>query len=94
MQDKPLTKECLADILSVSLRTIGNWMTDGTLPAWHYIGRRPYWHPEVIRAWLAARLNPTGVTVMPPSLAAPATPRLPAERRRGRPKRSGRPSPV
>jgi excisionase family DNA binding protein len=30
---KPLTKDDLADVLGVSLRTIENWVNDRTLPA-------------------------------------------------------------
>lgn len=43
---KPLTKEHIADVLGVSLRTIENWVGDGTLPAPKKLGNRVYWHPN------------------------------------------------
>lgn len=48
---KPITKEAAAELLSVSKRTIDNWISDGKLPMPTSIGRRVYWHPDVFRAW-------------------------------------------
>lgn len=48
---KPITKEVAADLLTVSKRTIDNWIADGTLPMPTSIGRRVYWHPDVFREW-------------------------------------------
>jgi predicted DNA-binding transcriptional regulator AlpA len=46
---KPITKESAASILSVSQRTIDNWIANGTMPQPLQIasGRRVYWHPDV-----------------------------------------------
>jgi excisionase family DNA binding protein len=46
-----ITKERAAAILSVSKRTIDNWISDGTLPMPTNIGRRVYWHPDEFREW-------------------------------------------
>ena len=48
---KLITKEAAAELLSVSKRTIDNWIADGTLPPPTSIGRRVYWHPETFRSW-------------------------------------------
>lgn len=53
---KPLTKNDIADVLGVSLRTVENWVNDGTVPAPKKIGNRVYWHPNVFYAWLEQRL--------------------------------------
>lgn len=86
---KPLTKEDVAGIMSVSLRTVANWMANGTLPPWTYIGRRVYWHPDQFQDWLSEQLNP----VRPDdgtALAAQAPPISAQPCKRGRPMRSGR----
>lgn len=49
---RPVTKEAAAEILSVSVRTIENWITSGTMPAPASIAGRRYWHPKVFFAWL------------------------------------------
>lgn len=48
---KLITKEAAAELLSVSKRTIDNWIADGTLPPPTSIGRRVYWHPDAFRSW-------------------------------------------
>ena len=48
---KLITKEAAAELLTVSKRTIDNWIADGTLPMPTSIGRRVYWHPEAFREW-------------------------------------------
>lgn len=48
---KLITKERAAELLSVSKRTIDNWIADGTLPQPTALGRRVYWHPESFRLW-------------------------------------------
>ncbi|WP_366940786.1 helix-turn-helix domain-containing protein [uncultured Azonexus sp.] len=48
---KLVTKELAAELLSVSMRTINYWISDGTLPMPTAIGRRVYWHPVEFRAW-------------------------------------------
>ncbi|GEM_PF-973128 len=54
---KPLTKEHIAEVLGISLRTIENWVADGTLPAPKKLGNRVYWHPNAFFAWLDHRLS-------------------------------------
>lgn len=54
---QPITKEMAADLLSVSKRTIDNWIADSTLPAPFAIGRRVYWHPDAFFRWLDAKLG-------------------------------------
>lgn len=48
---KLVTKEMAAELLTVSMRTINNWISDGTLPMPTAIGRRVYWHPNEFREW-------------------------------------------
>lgn len=54
---KPLTKDDIADVLGVSLRTIENWVNERTLPAPKKLGNRVYWHPGVFYAWLEHQLT-------------------------------------
>jgi len=54
---KLVTKEAAAELLSVSKRTIDNWIADGTLPMPTNIGRRVYWHPEAFRVWQEEKLG-------------------------------------
>ncbi|MDR3409543.1 MAG: helix-turn-helix domain-containing protein [Formivibrio sp.] len=54
---KPLTKEDIAGILNISIRTVENWIKDGTLPAPHKIAQRVYWHPDIFYTWLDQRLK-------------------------------------
>jgi excisionase family DNA binding protein len=54
---KPLTKDDVADVLGVSLRTIENWVNERTLPAPKKLGNRVYWHPAVFYAWLEHQLT-------------------------------------
>ena len=56
MTDQPfaqklITKEEAAELLSVSKRTINNWIADGTMPKPVTVGRRIYWHPETFGTW-------------------------------------------
>lgn len=74
---KLITKETAAELLSVSKRTIDNWIADGTLPMPTSIGRRVYWHPDVFRLWQNKML---GIQ------QAPQTNTLPGLSRRGRPR--------
>ena len=92
MLSKPLTKEAIADIMSVSVRTIANWMSDGTLPKWHYIGRRVYWHPEQFQRWLDMRLSESeeAATTAPPYARVLSDAVTAPTPKRGRPRRSGR----
>lgn len=54
---KPLSKEDLAEVLGVSIRTIENWVNEGILPAPTKLGNRVYWHPNLFYAWLDLRLS-------------------------------------
>lgn len=54
---KPLTKDDIAEVLGLSLRTVENWVNDGTLPSPKKLGNRVYWHPSVFYAWLERRLT-------------------------------------
>lgn len=80
---QPLTKEEVARILSVSKRTIENWIADGSLIAPTTIGRRVYWHPTAFYEWLNQRFEHqlAGCRVNEPPAARPP--------RRGRPRASG-----
>lgn len=49
---KPLTKDDIAEVLGVSLRTVENWVNEGTLPAPRKLGNRVYWHPNTFYGWL------------------------------------------
>lgn len=62
---QPLTKEAAATILTVSKRTIENWIADGTIPAPTSIGRRVYWHPETFYTWLEQKLRGQTATPAP-----------------------------
>lgn len=53
---KPLSREDVAAVLGVSLRTIDNWVGDGSLPAPAKLGSRSYWHPVAFYGWLDRRL--------------------------------------
>ncbi len=52
----PLTKQAVADVLGISVRSVENWISDGTLPAPVKLGNRVYWHPGVFFGWLSRRL--------------------------------------
>jgi phage terminase Nu1 subunit (DNA packaging protein) len=76
---QPITKEDAARILSVSKRTIDNWLADGTIVQPNNIGRRLYWHPDVFYAWLDERL---GVNAAPCNKGQ----RIVEPKQRGRPR--------
>ena len=54
---KPLTKENVAEVLGFSLRTVENWVNDGTLIAPRKLGNRVYWHPSAFYEWLDLTLS-------------------------------------
>jgi predicted DNA-binding transcriptional regulator AlpA len=81
---KPLSKEDLANVLGVSIRTIENWVNEGILPAPTKLGNRVYWHPNSFYAWLDRRLSADAATAE--ALQASATEPEPA---RARPKARG-----
>jgi predicted DNA-binding transcriptional regulator AlpA len=74
----PITKESAALILSVSQRTIDNWIANCTMPQPVQIGlgRRVYWHPDEFYGWLNQYLKRT---YQDPAAPSP-------ERTRGRPR--------
>jgi len=78
---QPITKEKAAQILSVSKRTIDNWVADGTMPTPTTIGRRVYWHPEPFFTWLNHKLGYIQQMENPPAGTSDAT-----ILRRGRPR--------
>lgn len=47
---KYLTRKDLAEMFSVSVRTIENWRAMGTIPQSFSFGGRTYWDPEEIRS--------------------------------------------
>lgn len=54
---RPLNKERVADILGICVRTVDNWISDGTLIAPVKLGSRSYWHPRTFYAWLDEELS-------------------------------------
>lgn len=74
---KPMSKNDVADVLAVSLRTIENWVNDGTLPAPTKLGNRCYWHPVGFYAWLDRRLLGDAAAVPAAEASAPAAPSQP-----------------
>lgn len=81
-----VTKEEATRLLSVSKRTIDNWIADGTLPKPIAVGRRVYWHPELFRVWQDSLFGASGSTPTPPASVGISNP--PAARRAGRPRTS------
>jgi predicted DNA-binding transcriptional regulator AlpA len=90
MLEPLITKECAAELLSVSLRTINNWMSDGTLPPAQYIGRRAYWSPLLFQKWLDMRLGVTPEHAVQPTPHQALANCSALPKRRGRPPRSSR----
>lgn len=65
---KPLSKNDVAGILGVTVRTIENHISAGLLPTPSSIGNRRYWHPDVFYGWLEKVLrdgvrNPSDVEI-------------------------------
>jgi excisionase family DNA binding protein len=54
---KPLSKDDVAEVLGVSVRTIENWVSEGTLLAPVKFGGRVYWHPKRFFEGLDRRLS-------------------------------------
>ncbi len=78
----PITKEAAASILSVSKRTIDNWLADGTIVEPCAIGRRVYWHPDVFYRWLNERLGVENTTAVSTEAGTDAS----KPRKKGRPR--------
>jgi hypothetical protein len=54
---KPLSRNDVASILGVSVRTVENWRREKRIPPSFDIGGRTYWHPEVFYSSLSAMLR-------------------------------------
>lgn len=54
---RPLTKEAIAEVLSVSPRTIEHWVDQELMPPPASIGNRVFWHPDIFYSWLDQRLR-------------------------------------
>jgi predicted DNA-binding transcriptional regulator AlpA len=57
----PLSKQAVADILGISVRSVENWINEGILPTPVKLGNRVYWHPDVFYEWLSNRLKASPV---------------------------------
>lgn len=64
-----LTKEAVAELLSVAPRTIELWVQQQYLPRPTAIGRRVYWRADQFQRWLDAHFEAGS---HPPSAIAPA----------------------
>jgi DNA-binding transcriptional MerR regulator len=77
---KPLSREDVAGVLGISIRTLENWVKQGRLPAPTSIAGRRYWHPERFYATLDAMLQsgsdngPLSSAVAPAAAKAPNVP--------------------
>jgi hypothetical protein len=88
---RPLSREDVAGILGISIRTLENWVKQERLPAPTSIGGRRYWHPERFFAALDAMLQPangTDPSDSPPKPQPPQSPKLPSSTAGRRVKRS------
>jgi len=47
--DRYLTRNDVAEMFSISVRTVENWRANGTLPKSFQLGGRTYWKEEKIR---------------------------------------------
>lgn len=52
----PLSKQAVADLLDISIRSVENWINEGILPAPAKLGNRVFWHPDAFYGWLSQRL--------------------------------------
>jgi hypothetical protein len=66
---EPLTRQDLARILDVSLRTVDAWSAKEILPAKAEVEGRVYWHPRIFYEWLDAILS-TGKALPASSVAS------------------------
>lgn len=73
---KPLTREEVAQILSISLSTLDGMIAAGTVPPPQTLGgRRHYWHPDTLYAWLDRRLRGEGPDESSTTEQAPSPPK-------------------
>jgi excisionase family DNA binding protein len=81
---KPLSKDDLAEVLGVSIRTVENWVNDGVLPAPTKLGNRVYWHPTTFYGWLDRRLSSgTGSLDVTPAVSGVGAPKPEKSKPRG-----------
>ena len=59
----PLSKQAVANLLDISIRSVENWINEGILPAPAKLGNRVFWHPDVFYGWLSLRLLETAAEV-------------------------------
>lgn len=52
----PLSKQAVADLLDISIRSVENWINEGILPPPAKLGNRVFWHPDAFYGWLSQRL--------------------------------------
>jgi len=86
---KPMTKEMVANFMSIAPRTVEHWVLQGILPKPTQMGRRAYWHPDVIKAWLNSWLPTPDMptpTASGPDLSPPTVKTSTNAKRRGRPR--------
>jgi predicted DNA-binding transcriptional regulator AlpA len=86
---KPMTKEMVADFMSIAPRTVESWVQQGILPKPTVIGRRAYWHPKAIHTWLNSRLpapDSQTLDIGGADLALPAPTASPKAKKPGRPR--------
>ncbi len=50
-----LSKEALAEYLSVPVGTVDEWMAKGTAPSFHRVGKHVRFSLEDVHAWLETR---------------------------------------
>jgi predicted DNA-binding transcriptional regulator AlpA len=55
----PMTRQDVAAVLGVSLRTVDNLVSSATMPAPARLGGRVFWHPDIFYAWLDLMLRKT-----------------------------------
>ena len=63
---EPLTRQDIARILNVSLRTVDAWSAKKFLPPKVEVGGRVYWHPRIFYEWLDAILSTGKALVVVP----------------------------
>lgn len=68
----PMTKQDVADVLGVSIRTIENLVKVGRMPAPGHIGGRVLWHPAVFYGWLDQALRVSCCLPEAPDVSGPS----------------------
>ncbi|CAJ0730553.1 MAG: helix-turn-helix domain-containing protein [Ralstonia sp.] len=68
----PMTKQHVAEVLGVSIRTIENLVKAGRMPAPGHIGGRVLWHPDTFYAWLDQALRASCSITEGPDVSEPS----------------------